>query len=298
MHRGNRRRDDEGDLDGEEARRRARGAGQLDLHDGSFRRARFARADAPARRHARPDGQARRLDHRDADHLELQGRPVGDRVLQLHPRRPQGPRRHRAEDRELGLPDAPSGRRRAGLHHHDRGLRDQVRHQGARDHRRGHGRRLAREPHSRPHHGGGHQGSGLRQGDRQEEHAARGAAGRGGDDGRRAGGPHPFGADLRDDQRRVRQVLRPRSRARHSGQHGRSGGCHRRAVDRRAGHAAHHAHLPYRRRRADFGAVLHRVEFRRQGEDQDAGQVQGYGEELRRRYHRHGPQHRAGGARP
>ena len=42
------------------------------------------------------------------------------------------------EDRELGLPDAPSGRRRAGLDHHRGGLQDQGRHQGARDHRFGH----------------------------------------------------------------------------------------------------------------------------------------------------------------
>ena len=120
VHRRDRRRDDEGNLGGQEGRGRPRGAGQLDLHDGALRRARFARADASARRHARPDGQAVGRDHRDADHLELQGRPVGARVLQLDPRRPQGSRRHRAEDRELGLPDAPSGRRRAGLHHHAR----------------------------------------------------------------------------------------------------------------------------------------------------------------------------------
>ena len=71
-------------------------ADQLDLHDGAFRRARFARADASACRHARPDGQAGRLDHRDADRFELQGRPDRDGVLQLHPRRPQGSGRHRA----------------------------------------------------------------------------------------------------------------------------------------------------------------------------------------------------------
>ena len=118
VHRPDRRRDDEGNLVGQEGQGRPRRAGQLDLHDGALRRARLARADAPARRHARPDGQAVGRDHRDADHLELQGRPVGARVLQLDPRRPQGSGRHRAEDRELGLPDAPSGRRRAGLHHH------------------------------------------------------------------------------------------------------------------------------------------------------------------------------------
>ena len=136
VHRPDRRRDDEGNLGGEEGRGRPRGPGQLDLHDGALRRARLARADAPARRHARPDGEALGRDHREPDHLELQGRPLGARVLQLDARRPQGSRRHRAEDRELGLPDAPSGRRRAGLHHHVGGLRHQGRHHGARHHRR------------------------------------------------------------------------------------------------------------------------------------------------------------------
>ena len=117
---------------------RPRGPGQLDLHDGAFRRARLARADASACRHARPDGQAFGRDHRDADHLQLQGGAVGARVLQLDPRRPQGSCRYRVEDRELGLPDAASGRRGAGLHHHDRRLRHQGRHQGARHHRRRH----------------------------------------------------------------------------------------------------------------------------------------------------------------
>ena len=78
------------DADGRDA------PGQLDLHDGAFRRARLAGADASARRHARPDGQAVGRDHREPDHLELQGRPLGARVLQLDARRPQGPRRHRA----------------------------------------------------------------------------------------------------------------------------------------------------------------------------------------------------------
>ena len=48
---------------------------------------------------------------------------IGARVLQLDPRRAQGPGRHRAQDRQLGLPDPPSGRRGAGLHHHRGGLR-------------------------------------------------------------------------------------------------------------------------------------------------------------------------------
>ena len=119
VHRGDRRGDDEGNLrraarDGEGRR----SAGQLDLHDGAFRRARLAGADAPARRHARPDGQAVGRDHREPDHFQLQGRAFGARVLQLDARRPQGSRRHRAQDGELRLSDASPGRRGAGLHHH------------------------------------------------------------------------------------------------------------------------------------------------------------------------------------
>ena len=64
------------------------GRTQLRLHDGALRRPRFEEPDEAARRHARPDGQAVGRDHRDADHLELQGRPLGSRVLQLDPRRP------------------------------------------------------------------------------------------------------------------------------------------------------------------------------------------------------------------
>ena len=120
-----RRSDDAASLGDQKRRQGRRPTGQLDLHDGAFRRARFARADAPARRHARPYGQAVRRDHREPDHLQLQGRPLGARVLQLDARRPQGPRRHRLEDGELGLSDAPSGRRRAGLHHHRGRLRHQ-----------------------------------------------------------------------------------------------------------------------------------------------------------------------------
>jgi DNA-directed RNA polymerase subunit beta' len=50
-------------------------ADQLHLHDGPLGRPWFAGADEAARRHARPDGQAVGRDHRDADHLELQGGP-------------------------------------------------------------------------------------------------------------------------------------------------------------------------------------------------------------------------------
>ena len=94
------------------------------------------------------------------------------------------------------------------------------------------------------------------------------------------------------DQRRVRQVLRARSRPRHPGQHGRGGRRHRGAVDRRAGHAAHHAHVPHRRRGADQRAVVHRVELRRHDPDQE----QEHRAQLRRRSGRHGAQHRGRGA--
>ena len=110
-------------------------ADELDLHDEPLGRARLAGADEAARRHARPDGQAVGRDHREPDHLELQGRPVGARVLQLDPRRPQGPRRHGAEDGQLRLSDAPSRRRGAGLHRHRAGLRHRRRPEDAGDRR-------------------------------------------------------------------------------------------------------------------------------------------------------------------
>ena len=96
---------------------------QLDLHDGRLRRPRLCRADPPAGRHARPDGEAGRLDHRDADHHELPRRPERSPVLHLDARRAQGPGRHRAEDGELRLPDASSGGRDAGPGHHRGRLR-------------------------------------------------------------------------------------------------------------------------------------------------------------------------------
>ncbi len=51
---------------------------------------------------------------------------------------------------------------------------------------------------------------------------------------------------LRDALWRVQQLLRPRPGSRPPDQHRRSGGRHRRAVDRRAGHAADDAYLPHR----------------------------------------------------
>jgi len=56
--------------------------------------------------------------------------------------------------------------------------------------------------------------------------------------------PHPLCPDLRNPQRRLRQVLWSRPCTRYSGQPGRSCRRYRRSVDRRAGHSAHHAYLP------------------------------------------------------
>ena len=100
------------------------GVVQLHLHDGGLRRARLGGADPAAGGHARPDGEAGRLDHRDADHRELPRRPERAAVLHLDARRAQGPGRHGVEDGELGLPDAPPGRRHAGSRRHRGRLRD------------------------------------------------------------------------------------------------------------------------------------------------------------------------------
>ena len=81
---------------------------------------------------------------------------------------------------------------------------------------------------------------------------------------RRGEGAHA--AYLRHALRPLRQVLRPRPRPRIAGERRRGCRRHRRAVDRRAGHAAHDAHLPHRRRRvACGGRELRRGEVQRRG---------------------------------
>ena len=101
--------DEVAERDGGELRRAEPG-----VHDGQLRCPRLVQADPPARRHARPDGESEGRDHRAPDQGQLHGRPVGARVLHLDPRRPQGPRRHRAPHGRLGVPDAASRRRLAG----------------------------------------------------------------------------------------------------------------------------------------------------------------------------------------
>ena len=92
-----------------------------------------------------------------------------------------------------------------------------------------------------------------------EWHAARRIACREARQLRRAGDETPFGPDLRDHQRLLRQMLRARSRPRYTGQHGRGGRRYRRSIDRRAGHAADHAYVPHRRCGTDLGTIVHRI---------------------------------------
>ena len=205
VHGEDRRSDDEGNLDDEACNGEGcRGPGQFDLHDGAFRRARLAGANASARRHARTDGQAEWRDHREPDYLELQGRPLGARVLQLDARRAQGPCRHRAQDGEFRVSHPASRRRRAGLHHHRGGLRHHTRHQSACHHRRRHGRGVARHTHSRPHRGRGcarpvgHRSAGS------QRHVARGTARRTPGHRGRPGDQDSLRPDVRNDERLLR----------------------------------------------------------------------------------------------
>ena len=95
---------------------------------------------------AKPSGEI--IEH--ADQGELPRRPVGARVLHLDPRRSQGPGRHGAQDRRLGLPDAPSRRRGAGRDRLGSRLRHARRHRGAGHRRKRRDHRAAARPHHRP----------------------------------------------------------------------------------------------------------------------------------------------------
>ena len=117
---------------------------QPDLHDGQLGRPRLVLADPPAGRDARPDGQPEGRDHRAPDQGQLHGGPDRARVLHLDPRRPQGPRRHGAAHRRLGLPDPASGRRRPGRDHPRGGLRHRGVHRDAGVQARGRSREPAR----------------------------------------------------------------------------------------------------------------------------------------------------------
>ena len=69
-----------------ERRPQRRGLPQPDLPHGRLGCPRWRRADPPACRDARPDGQALGQDHRDADQGQLPRRPERARVLLLDPR--------------------------------------------------------------------------------------------------------------------------------------------------------------------------------------------------------------------
>ena len=86
-------------------------------HDGGLGRPRELAADPPDRGHEGPGVEPTRRDDPAADQVLLPRGPVGAGVLHLHPRRPQGPGRHRAAHGGLGLPDPPPGRRGPGAHH-------------------------------------------------------------------------------------------------------------------------------------------------------------------------------------
>ena len=102
-----------------------------------------------------------------------------------------------------------------------------------------------------------------------------------------AEGPRAVRAVLRAARRRLRQMLRARPRARYVGQYRRGRGRDRRAIDRRAGHPAHHAHVPHRRRGAGCRAIEDRSQPRRQGEDRQPQR----GAQLARPAGGDGPQH-------
>ena len=183
---------------------------ELHLHHGRLRRPRLQDPDPPGGRHARPDGQALRRHHRDPHHRQLQGGPQRPAVLHLHPRRPQGPGRHRPQDRRLRLPHPQAGGRGPGRDHQRGRLRHPGRH-------RGEGHRQQRRHHplppARPDHGPG--GAGRRPGSlfpgghRPGRHPALRGTGLPHRDLRHHQRQDPLGAHLRSPPRRLRQVLRP-----------------------------------------------------------------------------------------
>ena len=129
------------------------------------------------------------------------------------------------------------------------------------------GGRVARSACSRPHDARRHQPSGLGRSHRQGRQADGRARCRGDREGRRPVVAHPLRPDLRSQDRRLRGLLRARPRARYAGQHRRGCGRHRRPVDRRARHAAHHAYLPHGRYGAGGGLVVPRGFVRGHGAD-------------------------------
>ena len=277
---------DHGRDDGSPAQRHPRGRGlpEPDLPDGRVGCPRRRRADPPAGRHARTDGQALGQDHRDADQGQLPRRAVGARVLQLDPRCPQGPGRHGPQDGRQRLPDPQAGRRRPERRDHHGRLRHLAGHHQGRHLQGREGRGQPRPVDPRPGQPGQHRRPDHRRGRRQgkrDDHPGRGQEARG-DADREDPGPQPD--DLRGVPGRLPALLRhgPGHRPARRGGHGRRH--HRRPVDRRARHPAHHADLPHRRRRHP-----RRRGEGRQGQARRQGQV---------RRHQHRDQRRRQADRP
>ncbi len=172
-----------------------------------FRRSRIETADPAALRHARSDGEAFGRNHRDADHGQLPRRAHRVAVLYFDARRPQGSGRYGAEDRRLGLPDAPPGRRGAGRHHQRIRL-----HHGGWDLRRidrriGRHHRAVARPHRGPRLTRKDQGL-RRQRHRRRQPGDHGRSGQRDSGGRNRARQDSLGTDLRIEARRLRDVLR------------------------------------------------------------------------------------------
>ena len=220
------------------------------VHDGQLGRPRLVQADPPARRYARPDGEPEGRDHRAPDQGQLHGRPVGARVLHLDPRRPQGPRRHGAPHGRLGLPDAASRRRLAGRDRARGGLRHRRPHRPADPHQRraeqvaARPRRLRRTSTSRSRPASPARRSSPRRAQTVTLALLEELEAELGDEIDAAG---PLGAQVPRGDRRVPDLLRHLPGDGRDVRDRRRGRHHRRAVDRRAGHAADDADVPHRR---------------------------------------------------
>ena len=248
---------------GQERQGNFRSVVQSDLHHGRLRRARIGTADSPARRIARLDGQAVGRNYRNSNHGKFPRRFDRRRVLHLDPRRAQGSCRHRAQNRELGLPDPAPGRRGAGFDYHRAGLRHARRDRHGTAGRRRRSDRRTRRPRAGP-----------RRARRRRRSVHRRSSGERQRHDRRGKSPAHRGCRYREDQDsfgsdlpvapgRMRKLLRPRPGPRASGEFGRGDRNDRGAIDRRAGNPAHDAHVPYRRyrepaRRADHARAAHR----------------------------------------
>ena len=193
-----------------------------------------------------------RPDHRDADQGQLPRGPDRAGVLQLHPRRPQGPGRHGPQDGRLRLPDPQAGRRGPERGHHacttaapPRASPRASIYKGEEVERaawptsiRG---RVSRDNIVNPHHRRGHRPR------ERDDHRGQSPARSRTWASRRSASAAPMTCEARWASAGCATAWTWLDRHPGRGRHGRRH--HRRPVHRRAGHAAHHAHLPHRRRR-------------------------------------------------